>query len=187
MRTKFRPFFTEATKGRAIAPASLLTTKVRFKSTYLDLMMLQKSALNQAIQHDFTQYHDAKTTFDAKLHTLYQRAKDKTDQHSYTDAISTLQTIIALTEEIEIGDLTQNQIQLLSNTYAALANILRVGSSDDEVLALHCCNRAMALTPSHKEANAIKKSILTEQAVFPTDRQIDFSDEDTHREFANKA
>lgn len=186
MRYKHVSFFAQIFCKKSALSGSISGSNVRFKSTLIDLMMIENGLMNPIMQRDFEQYLDAKVTFDAKLYTFYQHARELLDVHCYTDAINELQKIVALTKKIDINDLTQNQVQLLANTYATLASILRVGSSDDEIMARHCCDKALELNPSHIEAMAIRNSILSERVVFPTDPKMDFVDDDQRGKFRNR-
>lgn len=183
MRTK-HTLFLHCLKEQTTRSTSLLIRTARFKSTLIDVLKID-SLIATGIQNDFVQYHDAKVTFDAKLRTYFQHAKELSQNHHYMAAARELKKIIALTGKMDSDDLSHNQVLLLADTYTALASILRIGSSAEEALALRCCDSALELNPSNVEAMAMRKSILSEHAVFPTDSYTDFIDEPMNKNTRN--
>jgi tetratricopeptide (TPR) repeat protein len=139
--------------------------------------ILRPESFASIVQKDFEQFHEAKVAFDAKLRTYFQQAKELSQNYHYDAAIKELQKIIALTRKMDSDDLSHNQVLMLADTYAALASILRVGSSEEGILALRCCDNAIELNPAHAEAIAMRRSLLSEHAVFPTDSYTDFMEE----------
>lgn len=174
MRARYT-LFQRCLNEQSTRHTAALIRGVRHKSTLVEF--LESGSAASIVQKDFEQFHDAKVTFDAKLHTHFQHAKKLSENHHYKAAIKELQNIIALTSKMDSDDLSHNQVLILSDTYTALASILRVGSSKEGALALRCCDSALELNPKHAEALAIKKSLLSEHAVFPTDSHTDFIDE----------
>jgi outer membrane protein assembly factor BamD (BamD/ComL family) len=103
-------------------------------------------------------------SFSSKLKKCLLSGQKKCEKGEYTQALREYQNIL---KAKEVNSLTNAQILLLAKIYTKSAEILSIGTIQDEKLALDYLDKALKLYPNLDEAIELKRDILADNAISP--------------------
>jgi len=125
--------------------------------------------------HQLDAYRKSRVLFDSMLEKFWITGQEKCSKGQPSQALDDFQSIVAVFKNEEISNLTKTQAILLANTYTTAANILMVGTVEDENLAAEYLDKALALDPTLQTALDLKQAILADHAI---ERELMILEED---------
>jgi len=117
----------------------------------------------------FRLFSSAPLKFDHTIKSYLQSAKNSYQLKEYSKAAEFYDKIIKLFEDKKIKDITHPQRFLLAKSLTYKASIIRVGTQEDENLALAHLEKALDLCPGLKISKGIRDSILSDRCISPSD------------------
>jgi hypothetical protein len=100
------------------------------------------------------------------LKKKFDHALNNRIEFKYKEAFKEFDEIINAFSGLNIALLTPNEIKLLVGAYCWKADILRLGSLEDQRMALTLLDKALVADPTYSEAQQLKK-ILEFELNFP--------------------